>query len=620
MKNTRITAWMLISILLIGICAIPAGAEGEIKPLSIVAIEGETIWIHADAGLVPFSKDGEAIGGAMYPGADAYAIGPDGHIFYSIGGDIYEVDREGNEIDQWHTPIDNFKKLLVNDTYIILMGDEEYGAIDKAAHIMASGVVSGVKDIGFYNDDSFLLLQEMDMASLLVQLDCSNAEDVELAQIYIEGKIAYSSETEGFYLYNENQIYHMESFEEAEYNYMTLPVEEHILDMYIGQDAVYVITASGLKSYARKSENAESKVLTIYNGRAYDIDDRLAKATEIFIQRHPEYAVKLTAGVGMEKLNTALMANDPGYEIMILALTRAEEYKKSGILAELSGNEIISENIAQWMEMPFLHESDGNLYGLPISIMPYGFTISKALYNEIGMELDRNWTWDDFYALVDVARELGLKITNGDNAWTAIMRQYQSAYCDYYAGESNYDTETFRRLVTMWKELADEGMLSDPFKNEAVLLEFHIMPVIMNAEMWKESLYLGMPTLDGECVTPIEMEALYVNAQSEHKDAAMEYMEIYSSPEVQLENYNPEMLPDLEKHTNYIWWERFGEVPTQEQMELWQHYMKSGKLCAHSDEFGVVVVDLIADLVADRLTVDEFIAEMQERADLMVGE
>ena len=88
MKNAKWIAWILTLALLLCSAVFPAGAEEEMKLLSIVAIEGETVWLHTSHGLVPFDKDGWQTGEAMYPEADAYAIGPDGHIYYSIEGDI----------------------------------------------------------------------------------------------------------------------------------------------------------------------------------------------------------------------------------------------------------------------------------------------------------------------------------------------------------------------------------------------------------------------------------------------------------------------------------------------------------------------------------------------------
>jgi len=61
-------------------------------------------------------------------------------------------------------------------------------------------------------------------------------------------------------------------------------------------------------------------------------------------------------------------------------------------------------------------------------------------------------------------------------------------------------------------------------------------------------------------------------------------------------------------------------VPTEENMELWKHFLSTGKLFERNMEFDQNIAQLVNALLAERMTIDEFISEVQERADLMVGE
>jgi len=619
MENLRRTTWLLTVIMLLCSIAFPAAAEEEMQFLSIVAVEDETVWIHTSHGLVPFDEAGRQAGTALYPGADCYAIGPDGHIYYSIEGDIFEYDRDGTELDKWETPIDNFTKILVNDTYIIIMGDEEYGAIHKENHRLKSGVVEGMQDIGFYNENSFVLLQE-GIASLLVQIDCNTLEDIALAPLSHYDGIAFSSEHEGCYVYFKDSIHFLRSLDETVNTYMTLQSDAYIYDMCIGEGTIYILTDEGLEIHARKAEVAKTKVLTIYAGLMWSNTTTCQKARQIFTQRHPEYEVKLTDSVLAEKLNTDLMANAPGYDLMVLEGNNSAMVKASGILAELSENKVITENIDQYLEMPFLWESDGRLYGVPVHVSPFGFKISKALYEQAGLEIERDWTWEDFYALKDAAWENGLMLTSGDRYWQVFRRQYESVYCDYIMGEANYETDAFRMLVTLWSNLEAEEMIA-PLANSNILMQYDSMaPVLQNDAKSRGTIFIGMPTLDGEYATPIYMSALYANRHSEHADAAIEFLEIYSSAEVQYESQNMIFLPELENYAEYKWWEMLDTVPTEENMELWKHFLSTGKLFERNMEFDQNIAQLVNALLAERMTIDEFISEVQERADLMVGE
>ena len=114
MKTKRIISRLLMAVLVLGCTVFPAGAEGEMRLESIVAIEEEIVWLDTSVGLAPFDKEGWQIDAAIYPEADAYAVGKDGNIYYSIDGDIFAFDRDGNAIDAWETPLDKIKKLQVN--------------------------------------------------------------------------------------------------------------------------------------------------------------------------------------------------------------------------------------------------------------------------------------------------------------------------------------------------------------------------------------------------------------------------------------------------------------------------------------------------------------------------
>jgi len=333
--------------------------------------------------------------------------------------------------------------------------------------------------------------------------------------------------------------------------------------------------------------------------------------------------------ISRAKLNTALMANDPGYDILNMDYSDPMAlYKMSGMFRDLSGNAVIAENIAQWTDMPFLYESDGSLYGIPVIAIPYGFRITRALWNEINVDIDKNWTWDDFFSLADIARELGLFLVEDGKYWNVIRTQYESKYCDIIDGEANYDTETFRKLASMWKQLEEEGLIAHEMEESShVLLEFCPMDVL---EYGSENyVYLGMPAMDGEIVTPIRMDAFYINRYSEHADAAEEFMEIYTSPEVQNWSFGgmSVFLPDMEENETIRFHKEHnlslaGILPVNldEALEEWQYYLRTGNLYEAFPADDDYLVELIESFVAAELTLEEFILEAQERADLMIGE
>ena len=142
--------------------------------------------------------------------------------------------------------------------------------------------------------------------------------------------------------------------------------------------------------------------------------------------------------------------------------------------------------------------------------------------------------------------------------------------------------------------------------------------------MLKASVFLNFPLLDGEHVTPIDMTGLYVNKYSENADAAVRFLEIYSSKEVQKEyrdGRNGLFLPDFTEYACYDLWSRFNNyLPEKEEFEKYKSALATGYLIQIDQEFEWVERQLFRQFINDELTLDEFISELQERADLMLGE
>ena len=132
--------------------------------------------------------------------------------------------------------------------------------------------------------------------------------------------------------------------------------------------------------------------------------------------------------------------------------------------------------------------------------------------------------------------------------------------------------------------------------------------------------------LDGKQVTPVEVSALYINRYSENAEAAVRFLEIYSSPEVQreyLNGGNGMFLPDYREYSHYeSVWMLFGDslIPTDEEFEQYKNLLSTGYQFYRNQEFEKVERKLFQQFIYDELTTDEFIAELQERADLMLGE
>lgn len=632
MKHTKLIAWIMMMVLLLSGITLHAGAEGENMPLFIVAVEEDTIWIHTTDGLAPFDREGWQTDNALYPGMDCYAIGPDGNIYYSIDGDIFEMDRNGNEVDKWDTPIERFTKMLVNGKYIILKGIDQYLVINMEANTMLGGAADRLFDISLYDEASFVIAQN-GAGAICVRLNCETLEVME--EIYLHSVysgIARSNADEGIYLYSGSDIYRSDFAGGGTKLYKTISDAQFVRDILIDAENIYAIADNILRIYPRQEDVTPTKVLSI-RGIGIYYNDKLKKAIEIFTQRHPEYQVDVSTDGVIRGTRLELMANAPGYDLITLH-PGDTDYKLSDVVMDLSGSEKLMENLNGYIDMPFLWESDGSLYGIPVDISPYGFRVLPSLWEEIGESFPEKWTWEDLYAYADVARKLDTKLVSTDYRWTSLRQQYETGYCDLMAGIADYENDTFRSLVSLWKKMDTEQLVDyNGIYQGNALFSHGNMTISPDMNDWNY-ITVGMPMLNGEEITPIEMTGLYVNKYSENADAALEFLEIYTSYEVQIlaEASSDMYLKDVEIEAYaYVeelrdmaelsgWSYLLDMIPTEEEWEQWQHYLATGRLVERVPEYEEAVKELVIDLLTNKLTEEEFIAEVQERADLMVGE
>ena len=133
--------------------------------------------------------------------------------------------------------MERFTKLLVNDTYILLMGDEVYGAIHAEDHLLAAVAADGLLDIGFYGNDSFVL---MDGAQTIL-VDCATLNELDMVSVSAYGGIVNSSEEDGIYYYYENgSISHLPSMLQEKNSYMSLPDKNYADDVLIPDAMIFV--------------------------------------------------------------------------------------------------------------------------------------------------------------------------------------------------------------------------------------------------------------------------------------------------------------------------------------------------------------------------------------------
>ncbi|MBE5766014.1 MAG: extracellular solute-binding protein [Clostridiales bacterium] len=619
MKRTRFASGLLLFVLLLGCLTFPAKAERAMKLKSIVAVDDETIWIHTSLGLVPFSKDGKIAGEARCPWMDCYAVTPDGRIYYAQNGTIAETNGNGYEIQKWNTPLAEITKILVSKNYILIMANETVATLNRHTGAFLSIPMAGLKDIGYYNNDCFIVYLD-NFGGIIGTLKCATLEEINYRNTgAVYHGICLSSATSGAYFYNQNNIFSMEKWakDSSIKKYATFKKDGDIESVVMDNENIYALTRSSLTVHSLEYARIENqKTLSFAMSSTEGQDPRMQKAIEIFAQRHPEYTIKFTGVPRFDTAEAEILSNKSSYDIFYLSSYFESEFKSGDMLMDLSGNETIAENLTHYMEMPFLFENDGSLFGVPVMVQPYTLRASKEKLDKLGIEIPDSWTWDDFFALAEYAKSSNQYLISATDGWDPILCQYESIYCDFYEGVHDYNTEVFQNLVRKWKNLECEGLIyrvNDPSASGGI---FRFEEVYYGKDTVS---ILPMPQLDGRSATPISMYGLYVNRYSKNAEMAVEFLEIYSSPEVQAESQSP-YWPMLDVDVNdcaefYGWYnpELGLSSLTPEDDAIWRELLRTGVVYERNRDFIHTLSELNRQLFEDEISLEEYFAKVTEQ-------
>lgn len=225
----------------------------------------------------------------------------------------------------------------------------------------------------------------------------------------------------------------------------------------------------------RKPES--SRTLTIVN--AFDVGSgRMNRALELLAERYPDVEVVFRTSNNDMQLATQIMAGDGGVDILFVqegAGMCAQSVFHSGALRDLSQNSEIMANLAQWYDISCLISNADGVYGVPGLIWPYVWIANDSLLEELSWSLpQKGWMWEEFFAM---GRELAqYNRENGTNyklltedAFPYLLKQYSCSTVDIATGQASYDNETFRTLLSAWKEMVELNVvekLEDPLDPE----------------------------------------------------------------------------------------------------------------------------------------------------------
>ena len=370
----------------------------------------------------------------------------------------------------------------------------------------------------------------------------------------------------------------------------------------------YIITedfqSATLKRFSLNKPQAAASINLINLSKYNDV--RINAAIEMFNKAHPDVKVGFI-DVEKEKLSTALMAGEPGYDIISVMDHELINYRKSNIVEDLSECASIREGLAHWHDMPYIIGKD--LDAIPLYVYPKIYPLgegARAAIENAGIP-EQFASWEELIStLSPIAKQDGRCIISGSKRFPEIYDQYITFYS--LNGEVNFDTDLFKENMLLFKKAYEEGLI--PCDNESDgLLENATGTLYVD-----EADYILPPLIDGETIYPTQTQSLIVSKTSAQKDLAKELLGYYTSPEAQSAADVSMMSAGLLKDASlYKCWDDSIGYPSIEQVAFKAKLFAHAVIYPRNLDFNLYAGDRIELFMDGQITVDQLAAELNEK-------
>lgn len=302
--------------------------------------------------------------------------------------------------------------------------------------------------------------------------------------------------------------------------------------------------------YIRSLDPADlpSETLNIYQGFADEAHRKAAAALG-------DVAITLSEDVyysSAQDLAQAMVSGGDEFDILRLNVNYLDfnRLMEKGYCEDLSDSPIISDFFSSTYDVVQNAMSlDGKVYGVPVmvEINCFGSYMDKedlnAFLSESGIEVPK--TYLDWMQLLNDWGEKGYYETysdyvptNNGNPAEGLLSNVLEAYFQYMEAtkqELTLDTPLLRTLLTAVKDVDisdwyeepdwdDEDAMDEFFSRESLFDDYVGLDVQKTS--WSSVFPLSLSD-EMEPVIPLNMEILFINPRSQHKEAAIRYLEAY---------------------------------------------------------------------------------------------
>lgn len=388
-------------------------------------------------------------------------------------------------------------------------------------------------------------------------------------KLWING-ISYNNEDKKIYINNEGSIYtfnteleeeklilDMNELSQFQFAFGVIPlVDANIYSLHYSNDALSLVYYGDAdeSTLAERAKSIDKTTITVQV--MLDINGIYKKAAAAFERANPELKVeiiefgKLEAKEYTEKLNLKMMAGE-GAD-MFMDDFPLVTYAQKGYLVDL---ETLIKNDTDFSYDAFNKEVidatkiEGSLYAFPLRYFYYINIINKNLMEELNIDVDENWTLEDFEKVIEGIDQGDKKYSMFDvNFKGDILNSFLinlDDYIDYENKTADFTNEKFSKAVELTKKLKNGNYASEDInmyttfsgggegRENILIFPFYMMSYAINSpfEIFEDSFEVWKSPGD-EGFKMANMR-IAINSNSKNQEACWDFIKFMISKEGQ---------------------------------------------------------------------------------------
>lgn len=574
-------------------------------------------------------------------------------------GTIVWLEQNGTIVEGWdlHSVDGYVRKIAAGERYLALITSEGqlYFLETSSGQIRSFGGVGTVCAAADTHDGKFVVAHyrhdQKSYAISILDAQTGSVEDIALLEeVFVDIDAMTVLEDGTMYCITQlSQLYR---------------VEDGIAELLATFNAAQISGVSGALNGQRVFD--EKKLYLSISGALYSVDideytgmqsamrslvicgddeevfePRMALTISNFERQNPDVRVRFRTA-SQEDLVLELMSGSQEYDLFLLDGSGARDMQRAGLFTDLRAYPGITNSLGGWIDIGAMKAQDGSIYFIPTEIMGVDILCMQEKGRSDSLDIilpNGGCSYDDAEMLAAQAREKSgffsdVYLLAQTKQFYAPVHIYNAQYCDWMAGDVDYDTDEFRALLQFWKNMAD---------NDLVILKENYAATDRDALLdnaddclsisdtygaISRGEFMYFPNAEAQPLCTVALRGLYLYEYGEQKDLAAEFLAIYASEDVQKELMSPYavFLKDINSYVCLPEWTDIGMTiyngididPAGH--EYWVNVMENSLLRPPLSEVTGRLIGLAPKYLAGEKSEDDVIAELNTASDILLNE